>query len=255
MFRIPIYRMIKEGIARPMTALVCCIAMLVITNSCDESESVKPMHEAGTVTDHEGNVYKTVKIGNQWWMAENLRSTSFRSGSSIPYVESQDTWFQTDEPGYVRYQHITSGSLLYNFYVITSTEEIAPEGWHIPTDEEWKELEEYLGMPVSELDKTNWRGTNEGDALKEETDLTNGWIPYEGVWGTNESGFTAIGGSCRVFNGEWGVPGLRHSGFWWTASEKNEYGWYRYLDYKRSGIFRYSAHPNYGFSVRCVKDE
>lgn len=209
--------------------------------------------ETGSVTDVEGNTYRTVKIGDQWWMAENLNVTSFNSGKKIEHIEDKDEWKDTDKPAYTVYNNIAGPGLLYNFQVVNATDEIAPEGWRVPTDDDWKKLEEYLGMPVDELDETNWRGTDQGDQLKVESTNTSGWISYEGVWGTNSTGFSAVGGSCRVFNGEWGVPSTSHSGYWWTSTSHNGYGFYRYLDYKKSGIFRYAAHPNYGFSIRCIK--
>jgi uncharacterized protein (TIGR02145 family) len=222
---------------------------------CSGDDDSKPVPETGSVTDIAGNVYKTVKIGNQWWMAENLKSTTFTSGEEIPKIEGQTEWASANGPAYSVFNNTAEGvGLLYNFEVITSGKGIAPAGWRVPTDEDWKILEEYLGMPVDQLDETNWRGTTEGDQLKEENTTTSGWVMYDGVWGTNATGFNAIGGSCRVFNGEWGVPGLRHSGYWWSSTAINGYGWFRYLDYQKSGIFRYAAQPTYGFSIRCVKE-
>lgn len=210
--------------------------------------------ETGSVTDVEGNSYRTVKIGDQWWMAENLNVTSFNSGMKIEQIEDKEEWKSTDKPAYSVYNNISGPGLLYNFHVINATDEIAPEGWRVPTDEDWKKLEEYLGMPIDELDEINWRGTDQGDQLKIKSTNTSGWISYDGVWGTNTTGFSAIGGSCRVFNGEWGIPSTSHSGYWWTSTIHNGNGFYRYLDYKKSGIFRYAAHPNYGFSIRCIKN-
>lgn len=237
------------------SAMLCALCILIA--GCSGDDDSMPMPETGTVTDMAGNVYKTVKIGNQWWMAENLKVTTFHSGEAIPMITDQSAWASATQPAYSLYNNTAEGiGLLYNFPVITSGKGIAPAGWRVPTDEDWKILEEYLGMPAEQLDETNWRGTSEGDQLKEVTTNTTGWIIYDAryVWGTNSTGFNAIGGSCRVFNGEWGVPGLRHSGYWWSSTAINGYGWFRSLDYKKSGIFRYAAQPTYGFSIRCVKD-
>ena len=82
-----------------------------------------------------------------------------------------------------------------------------------------------------------------------------GWTKYSNIWGTNESGFTALAGSCRLFNGTFGDPGLFSTGFWWTAaSYPGNQAWYRYLDYKNANVFRSHTQKNYGFSIRCVKD-
>lgn len=234
-------------------SILLCFAFL-FAGCSDDLDPVVPL-ETSSVVDHEGNVYQTVKIGNQWWMAEDLKVTSFRSGLSIDEVVENEAWANTDEPAYTTFQNqdvaLVPG-ILYNYHVVNSNEEIAPEGWHIPSDAEWKELEQFLGMSASQQDEVNWRGTDQGDKLK--VAATEGWLFYEEVWANNESGFSAFGGSSRFFQGPFGVPGLKGSGFWWTSTDEQGYGWYRYLDYKKSGIFRHFGHPNYGFSIRCVKD-
>ena len=231
------------------------VFIFFIFQGCDDNGDDKPVPVTGTVTDRDGNTYVTVKIGNQWWMAEDLRVTTFASSDAIPQITDNEEWANTSQPAFCVYNNGAMGNgLLYNFYVIGSGQEIAPAGWHVPADEDWKALEEYLGMDANELDKNNWRGTDEGDQLKAESTSTSGWASYENVWGNNSTGFSAAGGSCRVFSGEWGFPQTGHTGFWWTSTSSDGYGWYRYLDYKKSGIFRYAGHPNYGFSIRCVKN-
>jgi len=261
----------KQKLTRLLTLTMTRIPMLLINRimfvgftmivgmslpGCEDHTVTPPVNETGTIADIEGNIYKTVRIGNQWWMAENLRVTRFGSGEEIQEISDKDEWANAGLPAYCYFNNTPNGTgLLYNYYVIQNEAKIAPYGWHIPTDDDWKQLEEYIGMPVDLLDQTNWRGTTEGDQLKEESTATTGWIFYDNsVWGNNATGFSATGGSCRVFNGEWGVPVLRHSGYWWSSTTQNGYGWFRSLDYKKSGIFRYSAHPNYGFSIRCVKN-
>ncbi|HZV68746.1 MAG TPA: fibrobacter succinogenes major paralogous domain-containing protein [Saprospiraceae bacterium] len=239
---------------RPFIHFILISITIVIFSGCGDDAVEQPIIETGTVTDVQGHVYQTVKIGNQWWMAENLNVTAYRTGEEIQRIDDKSQWQSTTMPAYGIYNNLSGPGLLYNFHVLTSGKEIAPEGWHVSTDDDWKILEEYTGMPSGELDHNNWRGTNEGDQLKEKNTNTSGWVLYEGIWGTNETGFSATGGSCRVFNGEWGIQGLRHSGFWWCATANDGYGYFRYLDYKKSGIFRYAAHPNYGFSIRCVKN-
>ena len=84
---------------------------------------------------------------------------------------------------------------------------------------------------------------------------TVSWTRFEDVWGTNESGFTAKAGGCRMPTGIWGTPGLFATGFWWSSTEKQDGKlWYRHLDYKRSDVFRQYGNSNYGFSVRCIKE-
>ncbi len=229
---------------------------MIISGCKKENEETVPVQETSTMTDIDGNVYKTIKIGDQWWMAENLKVTKYRNGHFILAITNDVEWENSATGTYCDYEnnndnHKTYG-FLYNWFVISDTGNIAPLGWHIPSDEEWKELELKLGMSETEVNKSGWRGTNEGEKLKKES--PEGWTTYENVWATNESGFTALGGSCRLFNGVAGQPGLKQTGFWWTRSESDSVAFYRYLDYKNANVFRGVISKNYGFSIRCVKD-
>jgi uncharacterized protein (TIGR02145 family) len=236
----------------PLAVIVSFIVLFYAGCKKDE-ENTPAVHETGTVTDIEGNVYPTIKIGDQWWMAENLGVKKYRDGTSI--VDGQDSLNWVQGPGaYCLFENNTaSPGLLYNWAAVTNTSNLAPAGWHIPSDEEWKTLERTLGMSSADADNVGWRGVDEGGKLKIAS--PNGWTLYDDVWSTNESGFTALAGSCRLFNATFGSPGLQSTGFWWSATERlADTGWYRYLDYKSSNIFRSHANKNYGFSVRCVKD-
>lgn len=233
--------------------LFSCIILLTV--SCNKKEDVVPaVPETGTMVDIDSNIYKTVKIGNQWWMAENLKVTRYRSGVFITELKDSGDWVSQTNGGRCEYTdpNLEAPGLLYNWFAISNENIIAPEGWHIPTDDEWKELEKTLGMTQAEADKLTWRGTDEGDKLK--SNDQSDWTSFGDIFSTNESGFTALGGSCRVYNSLWGDPGLKSTGFWWTASANGDNAWYRYLDYKNSNVFRSHADKHYGFSVRCVKD-
>jgi uncharacterized protein (TIGR02145 family) len=226
-----------------------------LLSSC-KKDTAPSVIEYGSLTDIDSNVYKTVKIGNQWWMAENLKVIRYRNGDTIINVGSRlDSiiWNKTKTGAY--YQG--SIGLLYNWYAAGDPRNVAPAGWHVPTDDEWKELEMYLGMSKEEADKVNWRGTDEGNKLKIQgvglTVWTNPTNKYE-VWGTNESGFSAIGDGCVMFNGIMGQPGANYAGFWWTVSEQGNEAWYRYLDYNKPNVFRFYGPETYGFSIRCIKD-
>ncbi len=221
---------------------------------CKKEKSDFKEIEKGTVIDADGNLYTTVKIGNQWWMAENLKVKTYADGSSIPKIQSDSAKWNNDTTGaYCVYDDNTNApGLLYNWYAVNKSKNIAPVGWHIPSDDEWKELEKYIGMSVADADKTSWRGNNEAEKLKVAS--PNGWTKYASVWSTNETGFSALAGGCRLFNGVWGQPGLFATGFWWSSTTKDNHVWYRYLDYKNSNVFRYYGSKTYGFSVRCVKD-
>jgi uncharacterized protein (TIGR02145 family) len=230
-------------------------SIILLSNSCKKGID-PPVIETGTLMDIDGNEYKTIKIGSKWWMAENLLTKRYRNGDSISYV-SQNTpdsvWSNMNTGAYCYFEE--KFGFLYNFYAITGSGEIAPEGWHLPSDEEWKELERYLGMSQEDSEKSNWRGSIEGNKMKVEGGNAVYWAKssyiFE-IFGTNESGFAALGGACRMFNGKWGD--ITHTGFWWTSSLSENEAWYRGLDYNKANVFRYHGPKNYGFSVRCVKD-
>jgi uncharacterized protein (TIGR02145 family) len=212
--------------------------------------------ETGTMTDIDGNVYKTIKIGNQVWMAGNLKVTRYRNGDPIPNVTNQDQWEKLRSGAYCAYNNnngnVSTYGLLYNWYAIDDSRNIAPEGWHMPTDEEWKELEMHLGMSRSEADKSSyWRGTDEGGKLKE-SGTTHWNSPNSGA--TNSSGFTALPGGFRYGSGKFNNMGTH--GYWWsaTASYRNN-AWSRYLYYNYSDTYRSSSNKRNGFSVRLVRDE
>lgn len=244
---------------RFISSLILLFTLVILFPSCKEEEPPVPAQETGTVTDNEGHVYKTVKIGDQWWMAENLRATKYRNGASIQLITEDTSWSNSTAGAYCIFDNNNNNAgitgLLYNWYVVNDANSIAPEGWHIPTDAEWKALEKYLGMNDIDLEKSNWRGSHEGEKLKS-TNQQN-WAPYENILNTDESGFSALAGNCRMFNGSWGSPlDLQSMGFWWSASDNsgNNQAWYRYLDYKKDNVFRFYGPKTYGFSIRCVKD-
>ncbi|MBT5269507.1 MAG: hypothetical protein HOL70_08685, partial [Candidatus Marinimicrobia bacterium] len=114
-----------------------------------------------TVTDIDGNVYETVKIGDQIWMAENLKVTHYRDGSAITQVTDNTAWSNLSTEAYCIYDNNASNEVdtygaLYNWYAVSDGRNIAPEGWHVPTDAEWKELEMYLGMSQPDVDDVVW---------------------------------------------------------------------------------------------------
>jgi uncharacterized protein (TIGR02145 family) len=235
------------------------ILTVLFVQSCkknDETE-VKPMVEYGILVDIDSNEYVTVKIGDKWWMAENLKVTKYRDGTYVNEISNDTARWRTDALGaYCKYENdntnIVNYGLLYNWHAVNNNKGLAPEGWHIPTDEEWMELEKQLGMTSQIAQNTGWRGTNQAEKLKVEG--YEEWAEYKDVWQTNESGFAAKAGAGRVFNGLWAYPGLKQSAYWWTASVKDNLAYYRHMDYKNKNVFRYYCFKNYGFSVRCVKD-
>ena len=217
-------------------------------------DSVAP----GVVTDVDGNEYTTVKIGNQWWMVENLRVAHYRDGTSIPLVYSNSSWALATKGAYCYYDlnsnNITEYGLLYNFHAVDNNKGLAPEGWHVASSEEWKELEMYLGMTQEQADLTLWRGTDEGGKLKE-TGTVHWSTPNTGA--TNETGFTAIPGGYRRGDNAL-YEGIGTIAYFWTStgttSSNSTYALTRALGYNEARISRTGSLRVWGFSVRCVKD-
>jgi uncharacterized protein (TIGR02145 family) len=210
---------------------------------------------AGTVTDMDGNTYQTVKIGNQIWMAENLRVTRYRNGDPIAVVPAAAQWVGMTGGAYCNYDNgesnVAAYGRLYNWHAVNDTRRIAPAGWHVPTDGEWKQLETFLGMSRTQADATGWRGTREGDKLKE-TGAAHWRGPNAGA--INESGFSARPGGFRAYDdGRFYRKG--DSTDLWSATEcGSASAWCRSLGFRTAGVGRSDGSKQEGFSVRCVKD-
>jgi uncharacterized protein (TIGR02145 family) len=207
-----------------------------------------------TVTDYDGNVYQTVLIGDQCWMMENLKVTHYRNGDPIPQVTDDGAWSGLTSGAYCNYNNdedtVATYGRLYNWYAVDDSRNIAPAGWHVPTDEEWKQLEMYLGMSQAQADAEGWRGTDEGGKLKE-SGTTHWNPPNEGA--TNESDFTALPGGNRFDDGSF--YGMGFEAYFWSSTEDYSYdAWNRNLYFYYSQVCRSYYDKVYGFSVRCVRD-
>lgn len=237
-----------------VSLILFIIAYITFASSCKKPQDVVPEPETATVTDIQGHVYKTIKIGNQWWMADNLCVTQYKDGSSIFSASTIEEWKNDSSGTYCgNSENKKERGLLYNWYVVSNSKGIAPDGWRIPSDEDWKELEKKLGMSAEEANKTSWRGTHEGEKLMIQYDGTNPqWLAYGNVWATNESGFSARPAKCRLFTGDWGDA--QYTAFFWSSTSQGSEAWYRYLDYKNANIFRFHGPKKYGFSIRCIKN-
>ncbi len=223
------------------------------------AQDTPPKSENGnhrTVTDIDGNVYKTVKIGNQEWMAENLKVTHYRNGEAIPNIKLNSKWKSTKIGAYCSYKNEDKNAkkfgYLYNWYAIADSRNIAPEGWHVPTDEDWIDLAIYLGMNPTEAEGTHIRGTDEGGMLKE-SGIMNWKKPNTGA--SNQSGFSALPGGWRG-TGRGRFVGLHKSTYFWSSSEMNPKNiWVHSLYSDKSEIFRSFITKGKGFSVRCIRDK
>jgi uncharacterized protein (TIGR02145 family) len=211
----------------------------------------------GTVTDIEGNIYKTIEIGSQTWMAENLRTTRYTDNTEIELITDDTKWSSTPSPGYCWYENnkniFESIYGAYYNWLTVYTARLCPAGWHVPSDSEWKTLEMSLGMTQEQADAENQRGTTEGAQLKE-AGITN-WLPGGGV-GTNQSGFTGLPGGFRsVYTGLFSDEGLAAN--WWSSTGYYPVGniaYCRVLNSSSPGIQRYPQNINFGMNVRCVRN-
>ena len=217
----------------------------------DSGEGEEEGEQSETVTDIDGNVYNTVVIGNQEWMAENLKVTHYRNGDPIQHTTDYAEWAGLTTGSYCYpvndFINVDTYGNLYNGYTLFDNRNIAPEGWHVPTDQEWIELEMYLGMSYEEAHNILWRGTNEGGKLKEAG--TTHWAPPN-TGGTNESGFTALPGGYFSPYGEMG-----YIGYFWSSTE-SEYNrdWTRTIEHNSARIARLSVNKQAAHSIRCVRN-
>jgi len=203
---------------------------------------------AQTVTDKDGNVYTTVTIGTQEWMAENLKTTKYKDGTDIPLVDSTEWGYALNTPAYCWYKndiaYKNTYGALYNWYTVT-TGKICPTGWHVPSDAEWTTLTDYLG------------GKSDAGGKLKETGTTHWNSPNTAA--TNKTGFTALPGGICDFIGTFGLIGL--SGDWWSASEYSTtdillatHAYYRGIVFNLSGVYRNFNSKQAGLSVRCIRD-
>ncbi len=193
-----------------------------------------------------GSTYKTVIIGSQTWMAENLKTSRYNDGTAIPLVIDADEWSNLTTPGYCWYNNDTSiytrsekYGVLYNWYTV-NTGKLCPKGWHVPTDSDWITLATYLGgesVAGSKLKETftyDWKSPND-DA-------------------TNESGFTALPGGYRLDDGQFDLFG--QLGGWWSATDSDvTMAWSWYTHFLFSSLSNINSNKTFGYSVRCIKDK
>lgn len=242
------------------------------TNSTGTGYGNEVTFKTSTVTDYDGNEYRIVTIGNQIWMADNLNTTHYADGSSIPLVTSDSEWtgIGSDERAYCYFNNDKSNGdeygILYSWGAASNgvsggsdtnpsgLQGVCPAGYHLPSDAEYMELEMYLGMTQSDAESTGEiRGSaqNVGGKLKE-TGTARWQAPNE--YATNESGFTAAAGGYRLLDARfWYLP--RTALYWTSTSEHPATAYSRYVHGNAGYVSRYPFDDKrLGFSVRCVKD-
>ena len=215
------------------------ILLAIALTSCEKKENLEP----GKVTDYDGNTYKTITIGSQVWMAENLKVTHYRNGDAIMEFSvkfDQDSLFVGASTTYENNQQLgATYGRLYNWYSVADHRKLAPVGWHIPTKKEWENLNTYLG-------------TNAGGKIKKAG--TDHWAnPNEGA--TNESSFTALPGGMYHSGG---FGGMGSNAFFWTSDEwSGDTMWapeVSLINWSTEIIMLFNQSKTAGYSVRCIKD-
>jgi uncharacterized protein (TIGR02145 family) len=223
-------------------SILIALATLFIT--------INGIAQTKTVTDVDGNVYNTITIGTQTWMAENLRTTRYNNGDTIPNITDCDSWATLLTPAMCTYRNtrnadsIKTYGRLYNWNAV-KTGKLAPKGWHVPTNAEWTTLITYLG------------GESVAGGKLKETGITHWLSPNNGA--DNSTGFTALGGGNKDSGSGFSNFGLM--GNWWSSSDscpyKNctnyNYAWSLFIVYYSSSIGKQYVPINFGFSVRCIK--
>lgn len=196
----------------------------------------------GSVSDVEGNIYKTITIGSQTWMAENLRSTKFRNGDLIPTTATltQDVSSESSPIYQWSLGNTNVNGRLYTWFAATDVRNICPIGWHLPTDAEWTTLIDYLG------------GENvAGDKLREKG--TVHWVTLNNGLATNESGFTALPAGSKEYSGVYN-PNSNVCIWWGSTSNKSDSGVSRQIWGNYSYVTYMNSNKKNGHSIRCVKD-
>jgi len=219
------------------------ILLTSLLSGCNKNETLTDPLTYGSVSDAEGNVYKTTSIGSQTWMAENLRSIKLTDGTVIPLVTDNNTWSNLTTPARSYYSNDSVNGKgryggLYNWYTV-QTNKLCPAGWHVPSDAEFITLATSLGVD-----------SLAGGKLKESGSI-NWFIPN--TYATNSTGFSALPYGYRYYNGSY--QNLGYSGNWWSSSEySTASARYFYLVYNKGNTGRNNIDKQYGLSVRCIKN-
>ena len=214
-------------------------ALVILSMSCRKEEDKPP----DPVTDIEGNTYKTVIIGTQVWMAENLKTTRYNDGTKISLITNDTSWRNRTAPAYSWYNNDeatykdTYGAL-YNGYTV-NTGQLCPTGWHVPAWEEWQQLITFLGDTIK------------GGGKLKEAGTTHWLTPNKGA--DNSSGFTALAAGIRYFEGSFSSV-LYYTCFWSANEIGSNDEWYTGLYFGDAAVIMDHRSKNHGFSVRCIKD-
>jgi uncharacterized protein (TIGR02145 family) len=236
------------------------LGLFFILFSCKKEQPSLPEPQFGTMTDIEGNVYETVKIGEQEWMAENLKVTKLNDGTPIPMVANRDVWKAAAQktPMVCYYEnqaeHIDKYGMFYNWYAV-NTGKLAPEGWHVPSIEDWNQLFAYLIAKGF-----NYDGSRIENKIAKSLASTTEWSltdrigePGNDQTKNNKSGFNGLPAGYRDGTGNFGS--LTHTARWWTKNFDNEIDAFFWEIHSGTPYIKsFASFKTSGISVRCVKD-
>lgn len=225
-------------------SLMCLL--LMVSQNCTSPETV--------VRDADGNRYRTVVIGEQEWMVENLKTTHYNDGTPIANVQDVTNWRNVDAPAYVWYENDSINKepygALYNWHAVGNSKGLCPAGWRVASDEDWKVLEQLLGMAPEQIEGTGLRGANEGAKLKE-AGTTKWESPNEGA--SDDLGLNVIPSGRRDSSGRFYDKGTGST--IWTSSETSaSSAYYRHFANNVTTIGRNpGGDKKFGLAVRCIR--
>jgi len=217
--------------------------MAIFIISCGKTTTTKPFVCGDTITDIDGNTYNTVSIGSQCWMKENLKTSKYNDGTAITTGLDITAWNTTTSGAFSIYNDADSNNTkygkLYNGYAV-QTGKLAPSGWHVSTDAEFKTLINYLVDSIA------------GAKMKS----SSGWIPVTGIVNNNSSGFSALPAGVRYYNSAYpgGYSQMGITTTFRTSTDSSGATFVYDLENRNSYTYRYRWDYNGGLSVRCVKD-
>ena len=261
---------------KKLLLILLCLPMLFSSCKKEDEEPTNTNNNNNNpiigCTDIDGNVYETVILGEQLWMAENLKVTHYRNGDEIPFPPTNDGWCcdengvydplnEIGQYGFIDYdpQNLEIYGNHYNWFAVDDYRGVCPEGWHVPTDDEWTILITYLDEDANP-DTIGAQSYIAGGKMKSTGTLEG----EDGLWyapnagATNESGFTGLPGGDRIYgSGAFSVM-HRYGDFWSStgvsgAHYENAYS--RYLSHFNPNVYRGMYEKNYGFCVRCLAND
>ena len=237
-----------------------------ISNLQDQIDALQSTSGSGTVTDQDGNTYPYLTYGDQVWTVKNAEMVTYRDGTPIPQVTDSTEWTNLTTGAWCYYDNDPTKGKLYNWFAVmgihdndenTPNKELAPEGWHVPSDSEWTELENYLIA-----NGYNYDGTTTGNKIAKAMSSTTGWngsttdgAPGNNQLENNSSGFNVFPKGLRNNNGDFVNSEGNDAVFWCYDNNSSSNPWGRDLDNNYILINRYDGYgKTNGFSVRFVRD-